>query len=398
MLTISSDPSGYTGFRNLLHNGNFMINQREINSLTPATGQQPMSVDRWRYYQTSAATTLPSWSLVSDVPTSASGNGFPLMAKSCKITIGTTWGVSVYSSPTSLFQVLEYEAAAKLCWGTTNALPATLSFWVKSSLTGSHGGYINNIYNGSQSYPFLYTINAANTWEYKTVYIPPPPVSGNWGTPYITSSNLFNSQSISVGFSLTSGRQAAPGVWNTLSAPPVGGATGQIDFSSNAGATWQVYNVQFEKGSVATPFEERFYNTELAICQRFLPSFNASGPSTSTPSANASYIGTTMNASGTYMKVFIPFKVETRAPVTGIEWATTQGLDIYSAGSTPWQAGNITPSLISFDQGGTLGARLSANAFTSGSSSSTVGSSGLVYLSQGSTNYSNKLLFTGAEL
>lgn len=399
---VNSDGVLNTSFRNLLHNGNFIVNQRETASIAGVAGTTSMAADRWKFNVPAAGTlptTMPSLLYVADVPAGVSLSGNPVLAMSPKITIGSAWTPSVYQSITGLSQVLEYESIARLAWGTASASPAVLSFWVKSSLTGQLGGMIGNQYGGNWWHSFLYTVNAANTWEYKTVYIAPAlAATGSWAPALLGNHNLFYSASGLVSFVLTSGLKSTPGTWANVASPPASGATGMVDFNNTAGATFQVYNVQLEKGSAATPFEDRPFETELRICQRFLPAFIASYPGSSTPSLNSSYIGMTMNASTTFAKVWIPFKVETRVPVTGIEWKTTQGLDFYSAGSTPWQTANTAPANIAFDQGGTLGARLAINAMTSGLTTTTQGSTGLVYLSMGSTNYSNRLLFTGAEL
>lgn len=400
---VNSDGVLNTSFRNLLHNGNFIINQRDTASIAGVAGTTSMAADRWKFNVPAAGTlptTMPSLSNVADVPAGVSLSSNPVLAMSPKITIGSAWTPSVYQSITGLSQVLEYESIARLAWGTASASPATLSFWVKSSLTGQLGGMIGNQHGGNWWHSFLYTVNAANTWEYKTVYIAPAlAATGSWAPALLGNHNLFYSASGLVSFVLTSGYKSTPGTWANVSSPPASGATGMVDFNNTAGATFQVYNVQLEKGSAATPFEDRPFETELRICQRFLPAFIASYPTVSTPGSNSSLIGTTMNQSSTYFLIRIPFKVETRVPVTGIEWKSTQGLEIISAGGTPWLTANVSPTLISlYSGGGTLGARLLATNTTSGTTSSTSGTSGSVYLSTANFQYTNRLLFTGAEI
>ena len=75
-------------------------------------------------------------------------------------------------------QHIEGNNIIDLNWGTANAKPVSLSFWVRSSLTGTFGGSLgNNAFD--YTYPFTYTISSANTWEYKTITISGP-TSGTW--------------------------------------------------------------------------------------------------------------------------------------------------------------------------------------------------------------------------
>ena len=147
-----------------------------------------------------------------------------------------------------------------LNWGTANAQTVTLSFWVRSSLTGTFGGAINNYGSYNRSYPFSYTINSANTWEYKTVVIPGDQ-SGTW-------TGATNNGSFIIGFGLGVGStySGAAGAWTGGNLKSATGATSVVGTN---GATFYITGVQLEKGSVATPFEFRPYGTELALCQRY---------------------------------------------------------------------------------------------------------------------------------
>lgn len=158
----------------------------------------------------------------------------------------------------TLIQIIEGLNVADLSWGTANAKTITLSFWVRSSLTGTFGGSINNSGNG-RSYVFNYTISAANTWEQKTVTIAGD-TSGTWLTT--NGVGLFVRFSIAMGSTYTN----TAGSWYT---GDYEGATGQVNILNTNGATWYLTGVQLEIGSTATPFERRLYNQELAACQRY---------------------------------------------------------------------------------------------------------------------------------
>jgi hypothetical protein len=192
-------------------------------------------------------------------------------------------------------QSVEGFNSADFAWGTANAQTVTLSFWVRSSLTGTFGGSLRNG-NGTRSYPFSYNISAANTWEYKTVTAAGD-TTGTWGTG--------NGRGVMVFFSLGNGtdRLGTAGAWNANNNQ---GATGQVNLISTNGATFYITGVQLEKGSTATSFDYRPYGTELALCQRYfqiLPAGIGTGfNSTTIARATWSY-NTRMRASSTIAAV-----------------------------------------------------------------------------------------------
>jgi hypothetical protein len=156
-------------------------------------------------------------------------------------------------------QFIEGNNVADLMLGTANAKTFTLSFWVRSSLTGTFGAAFSNENGATRSYPFTYTISAANTWEYKTVTITGD-TSGTWGTGSGTGLGVF--------FSLGAGADFT-GTANAWQAGDKRTATGAVSVVGTSGATFYITGVQLEKGSVATPFEFRSIGQELGLCQRY---------------------------------------------------------------------------------------------------------------------------------
>ena len=166
--------------------------------------------------------------------------------------------------------------------GTANAKQFTISFWVRSSVTGTYGLSLLG-YDGSstfRSYIREYTIDSANTWEYKTLTIQGDTSTAiTWGTT--NNTGLFVSWALGVGSGLTTTADTwTTGLYRSTS--------NQTNLFATSGATFYLTGVQVEVGTVATPFEHRSYGQELSLCQRyyqlmtnFSNSFYATGTSES---------------------------------------------------------------------------------------------------------------------
>jgi hypothetical protein len=248
------------GYRNRIINGDMRVDQRNAGaSLTVNTADAYFPVDRFRGEGTSS----------DGVFTVQRDTSAPVgFVNSVKVTI-TTADASIGASQRYQFiQRIEGNNIADLGFGTANAKTTTLSFWVRSSLTGTFGGsYRNNTV--TRSYPFSYTISAADTWEYKTVTIAGD-TSGTWETG--TDTGLILTWSLGSGTNF----QGTAGAWNGNNNNTV---TGETQLIANNAATWYITGVQLEVGSVATPFERRPYGTELALCQRYFETFGLSSTS-----------------------------------------------------------------------------------------------------------------------
>ena len=176
---------------------------------------------------------------------------------SLKATVTTAYSVSG-TDRYEISQLVEGFNISDLAWGTANAKTVTLSFWVRSSLTGTFGGVIQNA-NADYNYPFAYTISSADTWTQISVTATGP-TSGTWATD--------NTQGLKVTWSLGCGstRLGTAGAWSSTRYE---GVTGQVQLIGTNGATFYITGVQLEKGSTATSFDYRPYGTELALCQRY---------------------------------------------------------------------------------------------------------------------------------
>jgi hypothetical protein len=237
------------GMRNRIINGAMRIDQRNAGAaITPAEGNY--TVDRWRANLSQSA----KYTIQQD----SSANTVAGFTSSLKVTSSSAYSVGD-SDYFAVNQLIEGNNVADLRWGTANARPVTLSFWVRSSLTGTFSGSIRTGDGSNYSYPFSYTIVAANTWEQKFITIPGP-TAGTWQTGTASGMDVWFSLGTGSSFSGTAGAWVAS---NTIA------VTGATSVVGTNGATWYVTGVQLEEGSVPTPFEYRHFGTELALCQRY---------------------------------------------------------------------------------------------------------------------------------
>jgi hypothetical protein len=236
------------GFKNRLINSAMVIDQRRAGAAlsSNAAGSQ-YTLDRWEAYGEASGKFSAQQNAGSVTPPSGFTNYLGV----------TSLGANTPATGDSYFlrQWIEGFNSADLVFGAAGASTVTLSFWVRSSLTGTFSGVLTN-YSQNRAYPYTYTIASANTWEQKSITI----VGDTSGTWLAT-----NSGGIGVMFNLGSGatRLGTANAWATVSF--VYGATGSTNVLGTSGATFYITGVQLEKGSTATSFDYRPYGTELAI-------------------------------------------------------------------------------------------------------------------------------------
>jgi len=245
--------TGYYGFKNRIINGAMVIDQRNAGASVSNTTAAIYTLDRWGCYG-------PSASKFTVQQSSTAPAGFInslLVTSSAATAVGAS---DIYH----LFQQVEGLNISDLGWGTASAQTITLSFQVRSSLTGTFGGSLRNS-AGNRSYPFTYTISTANTWETKSIAI-----AGDTTGTWLTTNGIGISLSIGLGVGATfSGTSGAWAAGNYLS------ATGATSVVGTNGATFFITGVQLEKGSTATSFDYRPFGTELALCQRYCQNIRA---------------------------------------------------------------------------------------------------------------------------
>ena len=288
------------GARNRIINGDMRIDQR--NAGASVTSSDSYVMDRWKIFENTDG--VFSCQKVSDAPA-----GF---VNSAKITITTADSSLAASQRGLFFQQIEGFNTDDLAFGTASAKTITLSFWVKSSVTGSYGGSLVNG-NATRSYPFSYTVSSANTWEQKSIPIPGD-TTGTWATD--------NTASFQVILCLGTGTDFA-GAANTWASSNFSAPTSSVNLFATLNATWQITGVQLEPGTVATPFERRSYGQELALCQRYAYAWGTVGVQVAAAGGNAMYSDANQIA-------MVPFGLNTSAmrdvPTT-ITAVGTQGTD-----------------------------------------------------------------------
>jgi hypothetical protein len=265
------------GTRNRIINGDMRIDQRFGGAAAIYGAGFAYVLDRW-----SGGATIASNMRVQQVTDAPSG--FTNSLKADAVT-GATITASDYFS---VLQSIEGFNVSDLGFGTASASSVTLSFWVKSSVTGTHSGSVRNSAN-DRSYPYTYTISSADTWEKKAIVIPGD-TSGTWLTT--------NGVGIQVSFDLGTGStfRGTAGAWASAN---YAGATGAVSPLATSGATWYVTGVQLETGSLATPFERRSYGQELSLCQRYYGTVTTQVTASATSPAKGVFYKTSMRAAAT---------------------------------------------------------------------------------------------------
>lgn len=256
-LTVTGDLIPSSSFlRNRIINGDMRIDQRNAGASVSVQTGTGYTLDRWGV-STAVNSKYTVQQNAGSVTPPAGYSNYLGVTSSAATTPGS-------SDSYDIRQKIEGFNVADLAWGTASAATVTLSFWVRSSLTGTFGGALsNNAFN--RSYPFTYTISAANTWEQKSVTIAGD-TTGTWLTNNGIGIQLFFSLGTGATLSGTAGAWAAAGYTS---------ATGATSVVGTNGATFYVTGVQLEVGSNATPFERRLYGQELALCERYYQLINS---------------------------------------------------------------------------------------------------------------------------
>jgi hypothetical protein len=310
--------------KNRIINGAMVIDQRNAGaSVTPA--DSAYTLDRWK-----ARVDLSSkMSVQQSSTTPPTGFNYSLVVTSLTTTTFTTGGYYFME------QDIEGYNMADLGWGSANAKTVTISFWVKSSLTGTFGGSLMNSAQ-DRSYPFTYTISAANTWEQKTVT-----VAGDTTGTWLTTNGVGMRVSLEVGIGTSLSNTA--GAW---AAGTYYGATGATNVLATNGATIQWTGVQLEVGSSATGFEYENYTSLLSKCYRYY--YNVP--------AGVTIPGRGNGSAGTVSMMPTPVTMRTTPTAPSTSSAVLYSVSGYSGSvTTTWYSFSVNPVGVGFQTTGFSG-------------------------------------------
>ena len=322
--------------RNLIINGAMQVAQRG-GTTTINNSQSYSAVDRFQGIGSSGG-------MFDITQSTTTPDGFK---NSLKVEVTTADSSIAASEYYVIDQRIEGSNIPQLAWGTSAAKDVTLSFWVRSSVTGTHGGAVSNSAT-DRSYPYTYTISAADTWEHKSITIDGD-TSGTWLTT--------NGIGIRLYWGLGAGASTS-GTADAWGAAEYRTATGAVQLIGTANATWYITGVQLEVGEQATAFEHRSYGDELQKCKRYFQTYNeppargvTSGSSTDrmafmlpvamrvassvTMSGTLNWydgaaVGTITSLSATYTE---PHSVEFDASAASGSSSAGRGMVIYNAGA-----------------------------------------------------------------
>jgi hypothetical protein len=359
--SISNSQGSPFGFKNRIINGAMVIDQRNAGaSLTPGTSFV-YNIDRWYTYASQSSKISVQRNAGSVTPPAGFNNY-----------LGVT-SLSAFTPASGdqflLGQSIEGYNVADLDWGTSTAKDVTLSFWVRSSLTGQFSATIES-QDGNNAYVATYTINASNTWEYKSLTIPGRK-TGTWEKTLYNGMyvlwNLGNGTTFQTG---------SPNSWVVN----INAATGDNKIVSTNGATFYITGVQLEKGTQATAFDYRDYGNELRMCQRYCMAWRIDGVAQQYLAVGQAYNTTTA--------IFtVPLPVTPRVTPTGITTSAAAGFGSLTSG-----AGGSTGSTLVFNSSSNMALTI---IYTATAGFTTAGFATALYFNGTAGAY---IITTGSEL
>jgi hypothetical protein len=329
---------------NRIINGAMVFDQRNAGaSITPTNAAY--TLDRWQAFQSVAS----KYSVQQNAGAVTPPTGFTNY-------LGVT-SLSAYSVAAgdyfSLNQSIEGFNVADLGWGTASAATITLSFWVRSSLTGTFGGALKNS-AGNRSYPFTYTISSANTWTQISVTI-----AGDTSGTWITNNGI--GIYVQLGLGTGSTWNGTAGSWQAAN---LISATGAVSVVGTNAATFYITGVQLEKATSASSFGFRQYTDELCLCQRYYCKSYDLSVVAGTASTNG-YISQVCNNSTTQLFAYsaFPVRMRTNPTITLYSYAGTAATWANGSGVNQAGTGSLNATETAIQGGGNTSALTLSNSY-----------------------------------
>jgi len=246
------------GSRNVIINGAMVVNQRGFTGTAGTTTSGAYTTDRFHIeHSMDGAVSAGQTTMNSTVGGNAYADGFNSALHYRVTTADASLAAGQYALIRQPIEGFNLQGFKK---GTANAQQFTVSFWVRSSLTGTYIVELED-FDNTRFVAKSYTIDTANTWEKKTLTLP------------ADTTGVFdndNGASLGVSWWLAGGSTWSGGTlgttWHTTQANR---AAGQVNFLATANNNFFLTGVQLEVGPTATEFERRSIPQELALCQRY---------------------------------------------------------------------------------------------------------------------------------
>ena len=240
--------------RNLIINGSCVVAQRGNGTSSALNGWGTTGAPDRFNMDSNLASLTGTQSQDTESP-----DGF---THSFKVNLTGNTGAMGATEYISIRQKIEAQNLQHLKNGTAGALSTTLSFWVRSPVTGAHAVRIRKEDNTAREITKTYTISTANTWEHKSLTFPGDTAGG--GIDNNNDEGLMISWCLGAGSNYTSTDSTS---WiNAVTAGQFYGHTATV--TSQTGAFY-LTGVQFEVSDYATSFEHRSYGDELQRCLRY---------------------------------------------------------------------------------------------------------------------------------
>jgi hypothetical protein len=244
------------GRRNLIINGAMKVAQRGTSSSVTGSAFTYETIDRIKIGRTGTDQLVVTASQATDAP-----GGFTYSHKLDVTTAESVIYAGEYYRGVQYY--IEGQDLASLAYGTSSAKHITISFWVKSSKTGTYAFSLFADESTDRTYPASYSVDASGVWEYKSIVIEGDTTSS------ITADN---SGRLALVWYLMAGSTYTGGSltgWGNYSSASDLAKDHNVAWGTSTDDYWQITGIQMELGKVATPFEHRSYGEELALCQRY---------------------------------------------------------------------------------------------------------------------------------
>jgi hypothetical protein len=330
--------NNFAHFKNLVINGDFRVFQRASGSTAIGNGTYS-TADRYKTQFSNDGAGTTQQHTLSDADRATTGHSF-----AWQWDVGTA-DTSLAAGQLAYFRhFIEAQNCSGLAYGSSAAKTLTLSFWVKSSKTGTYCCTIEKHDSTTYNLPLEYTISSADTWEFKTLVV--SPTAGS--TSLITGSGgdiaQDNGKGITLYWWLAAGSDYTGGTNNTWTSNTNHlTTTNQVNWLDSTSNDWFITGIQFEIGDQATDFEHLPFDVQLARCHRYY--YVHTQPMT----GNAEPMGIGMYYSDSQVNCHIPFKVPMRTSPSLICTDASNYFRIYRNGGSEqvnnWSAGELTENM-----------------------------------------------------